>query len=269
MRIVVGGSWIFARQIGPEDAENIILITGFIGASSFWDPVLPLISQNYRVTLFDQRGTGNSGAYNSPLTMQQMADDAELVLNELNDKPVHLIGHSAGSGISLMLAGRCPDRIKSIVLMAGWTKSDAWMRRVFDVRLNALKQSGQDAYTELTTLFMTPQADVAAFDNILKEAEMAYAKSMPTYEEIKARADAVLNFDSKKWEDGVSCPTLVVGAKDDFMTPYYFSEELSKSIPHSQLCALETGGHYFPRTRPEQMIALILDFLHILKCSDF
>lgn len=261
MRIDVNGSWIFARQIGPEDADNLVLITGFIGAASFWDPILPLISQVYRVTLFDQRGTGNSGAYNAPLTMQQMADDAELVLNELNDKPVHLMGHSAGSGISLMLAGRYPERIKSIVLMAGWTKADAWMRRVFDVRLNALKQSGPDAYAALTTLFMTPQADVASLDKTLKEAEIAYAKHMPAYEEIKVRAEAVLNFDSNEWVGDVGCPTLVVGARDDVMTPFYFSEALSKSIPHSQLCVLETGGHYFPRTRAEQMVALILDFL--------
>ena len=79
-----------------------------------------------------------------------MADDAELVLDSLCDEPVHLVGHSAGAGISLMLANRRPKKIKSITLLAGWTKADAWMQRVFDVRLNALHHSGPEAYTTLT-----------------------------------------------------------------------------------------------------------------------
>ena len=262
MRIETKKSWISVKQLGPENAEDIVLITGFIGASSFWDPILPILSQQYRVTIFDQRGTGNSGSFDDALNMNQMADDAELVLDSLCTKPVHLIGHSAGSGISLILAGRRPDRVKSISLLAGWTKADAWMQRVFDVRLNALAQSGSDAYAALTTLFMTPPADVASLSETLRESEEEYAKQMPAYEDIKARADAVLNFDSDEWAEDVNCPTLVMGAKDDVMTPFYFSEALSKSIAQSQLYALDTGGHYFPRTRPKQMTDVIINFLN-------
>ena len=90
---------------------------------------------------------------------------------------------------------------------------------------------------------------------------MIYAKHMPAYEEIKARAEAVLKFDSTEYVGGVNCPTLVVGARDDAMTPFYFSEELSNAIPYARLCALETGGHYFPRTRIEQMVIPIFRFL--------
>jgi len=265
MRIKTNGSWLAAKQIGPADAEEVVFITGFIGAASFWDLMLPVIAEKYHVTIFDQRGTGNSGPFNHPLTMKQMADDAQLILHDLCDKPVHLLGHSAGAGISLMLAGKLPEKIKSITLLAGWTKADAWMQRVFDARLTALKHSGPEAYAMLTTLFMTPHTDVALLDKSLNKAELQYAKQMPVYEEIKARAEAVSKFDSNEFIADVKCPTLVMGAKDDAMTPFYFSQALSKSIPHSQLFELETGGHYFPRTRVIETLEPILRFLNANK----
>lgn len=261
MRIKTKNSWITVRQFGPEDATNLLLISGFIGVSSFWDSVLPTLSKKYRVTIFDQRGTGESGAYDQPLTMQQMADDAALVLGTLSNTPVHLIGHSAGSGVSMILAHSLPDIIQSITLLAGWTKADPWMERVFDARLEALESSGPSAYASLTTLFMNPHADVANRDVDFTNAEAAYAQNMPVKEEIVARAKAVLEFDSSKWSVGVSCPTFVIGAEDDVMTPYYFSEELASSIPQAQLYALRTGGHYFPRTRADETATEILKFL--------
>lgn len=265
MRIKVNQSWISAKQIGPADAEDVVLITGFIGVSSFWDPVIAFLSEKYRVTIFDQRGTGSSGVFDTPLSMQQMVNDAERIIDSLCGKPVHLIGHSAGSGISLILAQRRPETVKSMTLLAGWTNADVWMQRVFDARLNTLKNIGPNAYTQLTTLFMIPPADVSLHNMELKNTEEAYAEHMPVYEDIKNRAEAVLKFNSNKYSDGVTCPSLVIGAKDDVMTPFYFSEELSYSLPNSQLYTLETGGHYFPRTRAEQTIEPVIDFLN--KCA--
>jgi len=265
MRIKTNGSWLAAKQIGPVDAEEVVLITGFIGVASFWDLMLPVIAKKYHVTVFDQRGTGNSGPFNHPLSIKQMANDAELILRDLCGKPVHLLGHSAGAGISLMLASRLQEKIKSVTLLAGWTKADAWMQRVFDARLKALKHSGPEAYTKLTTLFMTPHTDVALLDKTLNKAELHYAKQMPVYEEIKARAKAVSKFNSNEFVVNVKCPTLVMGAKDDAMTPFYFSQALSKSISHSRLFELETGGHYFPRTRVNETLDPILNFLNANK----
>lgn len=265
MRIKVNKSWISARQIGPEDTEDVILISGFIGMSSFWDNVIPFLSKKYRLTIFDQRGTGSSGPFEHPLSMQQMTNDAELVLDSLSGKPVHLIGHSAGSGISIILAERRPEIIKSITLLAGWTNADAWMQQVFDVRLNALKNIDKYAYAQLTTLFMIPPKDVALHNNDLNKTEAVYSENMPAYENTASRAEAVLKFNSKEYIQGVNCPSFVMGARDDAMTPFYFSEELSLSLPHSQLYALTSGGHYFPRTRTELIIEPIINFLD--KCA--
>lgn len=261
MRIETNNSWINVRQFGPVDATNILLISGFIGVSSFWDSLLPVLSEKHRVTVFDQRGSGESGAYDQPLTMQQMADDAVLVLDTLSSAPVHLIGHSAGSGVSMILANMLPGLIQSISLLAGWTKADPWMERVFAVRLEALNNSGPESYAALTTLFMNPYEDVSKQNMNFTEAETVYAKNMPAKEEISERAQAVLEFDSRKWNGGVFCSVLVIGAEDDAMTPYYFSEKLASSMPQAQLCALKTGGHYFPRTRADDAATELLKFL--------
>ncbi|RMD64849.1 MAG: hypothetical protein D6826_01550, partial [Alphaproteobacteria bacterium] len=59
----------------------------------------------------------------------------------------------------------------------------------------------------------------------------------------------------------IVAPTLVIGARDDAVTPAYFSEELGRLIPNAKVVILPAGGHFFPITRAEEFRRLVLDFL--------
>ncbi len=54
---------------------------------------------------------------------------------------------------------------------------------------------------------------------------------------------------------------LVVGAKDDAVTPAYFSEELGRLIPSTETVILAGGGHFFPVSAAEEFRRLLLGFL--------
>lgn len=249
-------------QSGNPDNPRVLLVTGFIGHSSFWSSVEKCLEDKYHITTYDQRGTGLSGEFTSPLSMQQMVDDARTILKVLVGKPAHIIGHSAGAGIAMMLAAQHPHLVESISLLGGWTKADTWMHRVFSSRLKTLDESGPLAYTKLTTLFMNPPSHVSKLDPSIIVNEESYSISMPSYSDIKERSTAVLNFDSNAWASSVNCPTLVIGAADDIMTPFYFSEELAGSITNAILRELPIGGHYFPRNNPTNTSELLLAFLN-------
>ena len=58
--ITVGDISIAYKQIGKADAKPIILITGAGATMDMWNPLLieKLISANYKVIIFENRGVG-------------------------------------------------------------------------------------------------------------------------------------------------------------------------------------------------------------------
>jgi pimeloyl-ACP methyl ester carboxylesterase len=60
--------------------------------------------------------------------------------------------------------------------------------------------------------------------------------------------------------EGVSAPTLVVVADQDFPTVEH-AEAMQKSLPDSRLEVVPDATHVLPVERPEVVARLVLDFL--------
>ena len=60
---------------------------------------------------------------------------------------------------------------------------------------------------------------------------------------------------------GIACPTQVVAAADDAITPVYHSRTIAGAVPGARLIVLPDGGHYAVRTRPDFYRGAVLPFL--------
>ena len=138
---------IYYRDYGPTDAEPILLVQGLGGQLVNWPQHLIefLIENNFRPIVFDNRDTGLSTRVDSdsfsdekrsdtivrsyiryylrlPIeseyTIDDMANDAIAVLNELNISKAHVLGISMGGMIAQIIASTHPDRTKTFTLIA-------------------------------------------------------------------------------------------------------------------------------------------------------
>ena len=138
---------IYYRDYGPIDAEPILLVQGLGGQLVNWPQHLIefLIENNFRPIVFDNRDTGLSTRINSdsfsdekrsntivrsyiryylrlPIeseyTIDDMANDAIAVLDELNISRAHVLGISMGGMIAQILASTHSDRTKTFTLIA-------------------------------------------------------------------------------------------------------------------------------------------------------
>ena len=138
---------IYYRDYGPIDAEPILLVQGLGGQLVNWPQHLIeyLIENNFRPIVFDNRDTGLSTRVDSdsfsdekrndtivrsyiryylrfPIeseyTIDDMANDAIAVLNELNISKAHILGISMGGMIAQIIASTHPDRTKTFTLIA-------------------------------------------------------------------------------------------------------------------------------------------------------
>ncbi len=138
---------IYYRDYGPVDAEPILLVQGLGGQLINWPQHLIefLIENNFRPIVFDNRDTGLSTRVDSdsfsdekrsdtivrsyiryylrlPIeseyTIDDMANDAIAVLNELNITKAHVLGISMGGMIAQIIASTHSDRTKTFTLIA-------------------------------------------------------------------------------------------------------------------------------------------------------
>lgn len=75
---------------------------------------------------FDYSGTGSSKGGFKDGTLGRWLDEATLLLDELTDGPIVLVGSSMGGWIALHLALRRPERIAALVLIAAAPDFTQW-----------------------------------------------------------------------------------------------------------------------------------------------
>ena len=138
---------IYYRDYGPIDAEPILLVQGLGGQLINWPQHLIefLLENNFRPIVFDNRDTGLSSRIESdsfddekrsntiiksyvkyylrlPIKSEyiidDMADDAISVLDELKISKAHILGISMGGMIAQIIAANYPLRTKTFTLIA-------------------------------------------------------------------------------------------------------------------------------------------------------
>lgn len=108
---------LYVRELGPEDAEPVVVLHGGAGAehSYLLDAVRPL-AETRRVVLYDQRGCLRSPAPMDTVTMESYVDDLDLLRSDLKVESLDLLGHSMGTHVALWFAKLRPGRARRLVL---------------------------------------------------------------------------------------------------------------------------------------------------------
>lgn len=246
---------------GDKEGIPLVLIAGMGGAGSFWLPQLDALSRDRTVLVYDQRGTGGTERVHVQ-SIEQLADDLEALLDALNIPRADMLGHSTGGAIAQVVAGRNPGRVNSLMLYASIHRADAYRRRIWGLRKLILEKLGPEVYAQTTSLFFYPPEHVARNDEALRAVEArSAAKEIAAADIMASRIEAILNFTFEDELPRIQARTLVCCAKDDMLTPAYFSQEIAALIPGAKLELWESGGHAFSRSHPDEFNQLALSFL--------
>ncbi len=238
----------------------LLLAAGLGGAGTYWSEQVEPFARAHTVVVYDQRGTGRS-THVPVRSIEDLADDTLALLEALRIDRVHYVGHSTGAAIGQSLALDHPGRLASLVLYATVHRSDPFRQRMWQMRKDVLARLGPKAYAQLTSLVLYPPAWIAANDARLAEEENVAERMLSKPEVMASRIDAILAHDRAEELPTIRAPTLVLCARDDLMTPAYFSEDIARRIPGSHLVVLDGGGHACAKTRPEEFNRHVLGFI--------
>ena len=130
-------------------------------------------------------------------SVEQMADDALQLIDGLGFAKVHWCGHSTGGAMGQVLAIEHARRIDRLVLSSTWARTDAFFRRLFEVRSLMLKELGPAAYLKASALALNMPSWVRDHDADLAAAEAKANETIPMPEIVLSRIAAIVAHDRR------------------------------------------------------------------------
>jgi pimeloyl-ACP methyl ester carboxylesterase len=232
------------REIG--DGPPLVLIMGFGGTMSTWDPAfVDALAQRYRVVIFDNAGIGQTAGFPGTLSIDDMANQTSALITALGLGRPYVLGWSMGTMIAQALAVLHPAQVRALVLSASYPGNGATIRPPQSA-INAL--SSPDTQTVLGALF--PADQVAA--------GVSYLTATSSYPPGDAAPAAVITGQRHAidaWWAGtdpagqhlsaITVPTLIADGAEDRLDPSANDRADAGVIQGARLMFFPDAGHAF------------------------
>jgi aminoacrylate hydrolase len=261
--VSIGDADIYYEDKG--EGPPLVLVPGLSGSGAFFISQVSEFSKSFRTITHDHRGAGRSTHSRIHYSVEQMADDTLRLMDALGIDSAHLVGHSTGGALGQVIATEHPERLRSLVLSATWAGPDPYFRRMLESRKQTLLDSGVEAYLKASSLVQATPKWVSENDEFLTELHRVTVETSAPVEVMASRIDAILRHDRRSRLLQIRVPTLVIVARDDMITPQFYSEELASAIPGAKLIVLEGGGHYSPAIYSAAYNAAVGAFLRAVR----
>jgi aminoacrylate hydrolase len=249
-RIDIGGLTLNVEQRGTGPA--LVFIPGLIGLHDAWRFQMAEFCERYRCISFDHRGTGDSDKPATGYSTELIARDVIGLMDALGIDKAHMAGTSTGGCVLQNLAIDHQERVRSCIFSNTWVKADEYITRVQTTRKRIALSYGPQEYVKVSSLFTHgPQQFRYDLDKVEAVEQRALATVGPV-DVLAQRLDMTLTHDRSGELGKITCPSLVIGTRDDATVPSYQSEDLAKAITSARLVIVEEGGHYSYRRHWQQ-----------------
>jgi pimeloyl-ACP methyl ester carboxylesterase len=238
--------------LGDPKNPPLLLIMGLAVSSRAWGRLPELMSRDFYVLSFDNRGTGGSARSGFAYRMSDLADDAAAVIEAAGLPSAHVFGISMGGMIAQELALRHPERVRSLALgatLASFRKGHrASLHRSWDlVALNLGFTAAERVARLLVSADWEARNPGGALEWIRGAEPAGFRLAM-------AQFLAVARHHTLERLAKLRAPTLVITGDADRLVPPRNSEVLAQLIPGARLLVLPGAGHCFPLEREEETV---------------
>jgi pimeloyl-ACP methyl ester carboxylesterase len=235
-KLSIGETTLFYEEFGPKQPARraprpVLLIHGSTSTGrNDWDGVIDDLAERRRVIVPDCRGHGRSPNPRAGYAFREMAADLAELTRRLDAAPAHIVGHSNGGNVALVMALEEAGVVASATIQAGnaYVSPDLLDREppLFDPdRVDRESPAWRDEMIRLHGVTHGPD-----YWRTLLRITLAEILAAPNY----APDDLAR----------VRTPTLVIeGERDPVNAPAGHGAFIARHIPNAQLWRPEGVGH--------------------------
>jgi pimeloyl-ACP methyl ester carboxylesterase len=246
-------------EVREGDGPALIFLHYWGGSRRTWGPVLQRLDPGQGFVAYDQRGWGESASVPGPYDLEQLADDAQRVIDALGLSGYVLVGHSMGGKVAQLLAARKPKALIGVVLVAPAPPAPPAPIGVTEQVLEAVSHA-----------YDSEEAVLQGIDQMLTHSALtAELRRQVVQDSLRGGEQARLAWprqgmvrDLSAGVAAIDVPVLVLGGSHDKVDPLaVLANHLLPLIPTASLSALVGTGHVSPLEVPDQVAARIGAFV--------
>jgi pimeloyl-ACP methyl ester carboxylesterase len=219
----------------------LVLLHGGAVDSRFFDHNVGPLAERFRVIRTDLWGHGRTPDREGPFSLDSFTTDVAELIERVAGGPAHVLGHSIGAAVALILAMRRPDLVSRMVQVSGGFRTDAEIETGLTI----------DEMVEGTVPFLG-----ANYGEVSPDGEAHFPVVVRKDFELSAREPNLTVAEV----GSITARTLVMAADDD-ITNLEHMLELYRAIPDSELSIVPGTSHFLLQEKPDLCNAIILDFL--------
>lgn len=259
--IEVPGGRLYHEADG--DGPVLVLIHAGVAHLRMWDAQVAHWKDEFRVIRYDTRGFGRTETTDVPYSN---VDDLRLLLDELGVYKAHVVGLSRGATIALDFVVAHPDRVCSLVWVAGAVRGlelgddprlvETWKEME---RLEAARD--WSALVELETQVWTdgPGQPADRVDPHIRREMVGW--NMQNYLAEQPADKVIAAPPALEHLGDIKVPTLVMWGTLDETTVGEAGERLAAAVPGAQKHVFEDVAHMVNLERPAEFNEVVLEFL--------
>ena len=263
---------IYYRDYGPANGIPILLVMGLGGQLTFWPPYMIkfLQQKGYRPIAYDNRDMGLSSRFKSNPTflanilkyyfylpikseykLDDMANDAVVLLDKLNISKCHAIGMSMGGMISQILVSNHQERFYSYTQIASMVAVPSPLN---GPNFSVIKLLGERAFKNATkderidrTIRLVSTIGMKGFDydnpEFKQEVNETIQRSPDDSGFIRQMAAILGTKNRINKVKTISVPTLIIHGETDPLIKVKNAFHTHKLIKNSNLKVIKNMGH--------------------------
>jgi pimeloyl-ACP methyl ester carboxylesterase len=266
--VTIGEVEICFETLGDPSGRPLLLIMGLGGPLIWWDDQFCrlLVDRGFHVIRYDNRDCGRSqrmtGRANvlraylragarAPYSLDDMADDAAGLLDDLGIAQAHVTGVSMGGMIAQSLAIRHPDRVASLVSISsttgarrvGWT-DPRLLRLLFAQTVRTREE--YLALAELTFRRIGSPSYPFSAERLAARASATYERGLNRAGTLRQIAALLSARDRSPELRRLKIPALVIHGTVDPLVHVSGGRATARAIPGAELMLVPGMGHDLP-----------------------
>ena len=101
------------------DGPPVVALHGLASSSHWYDIVIPLLRDHYRIIAPDQRGHGQTTQATTGYDWATLSGDVARLMDHVGMDQATVLGHSWGGNVATNMAAHYPDRVNRVVMIDG------------------------------------------------------------------------------------------------------------------------------------------------------
>jgi pimeloyl-[acyl-carrier protein] methyl ester esterase len=240
--------------------EPLVLVHGWAMHSGIWRHFARQLGRNFQVICADLPGHGRSHA--QPFTL---ANIRRALLEAVPTRPCCWLGWSLGAKIVLDIAAHHPERVKSVVLMAGnpcFKHNEDWPGIDYPVLLDFAGKLEADCQATLLR-FLSLQVHMLENSRELIKTlrEAIFECPAPSLETLRSGLDILEHADLTPAISALRCPLGVILGGRDTLVPVAVGAAIERLAPQAVVYRIDNAGHVPFLTHETEVLAKISEFM--------